>query len=65
MYEAMYGHDKTQMEGMNDIYKCPSGRRGEISNVEGITTLIINKKYEQNMLISVDLIFSLLRKTNC
>jgi hypothetical protein len=31
------------MEGINDIYKCPSGRRGEFSNVEGITTLIINE----------------------
>jgi hypothetical protein len=31
------------MERINDINKCPSGRRGEFRNVEGITTLIINE----------------------
>jgi hypothetical protein len=31
------------MERINDIYECPSGRKGEFSNVEGITTLIINE----------------------
>jgi hypothetical protein len=31
------------MEGIDDIYECPNGRRGEFSNVEGIATLIINE----------------------